>query len=221
MAQLDIPLSCTCGAVTGIARGVTWANARRLSCMCDDCQVYARYLGRAGEILDEHGGTDLSYATQARVEILTGRERLAAVRLYAKGILRVYAGCCRTPVAHVPSANMAFIGIPHLFMRHGPRGETRDELLGPLVHRLQAKFCRGTPPSGAHPGTPVGLWAAATLSVVWNSLRGRQRPSAFHEERSERPLVIPTVLSAAELDRLRGASGKLFQVQRRAPLGCS
>jgi hypothetical protein len=32
-------------------------------------------------------------------------------------ILRVYTACCGTPVAHVPSAKMAFVGIPHLFMR--------------------------------------------------------------------------------------------------------
>jgi hypothetical protein len=202
---LDVPLSCTCGIVTGCVHGVTWANARRLSCMCDDCQVYAHYLGRAGELLDAHGGTDLSYATQARLNVGTGRELLAGVRLSANGILRVYASCCRTPVAHVPSAKMAFVGIPHLFMRSGPRGATRDDLLGPLVHRLQARFCRGETPIGAYPGTPFGLRALATVDVVWDSLCGRHRPSAFHEPRSGEPAVPTTVLSSAELARLRQA----------------
>ena len=203
---IDIPLSCTCGAITGCVHGVTPRNSRRLSCMCDDCQAYAQYLGRTGDILDAHGGTDLSYATQARVEMSTGRELLAAVRLHAKGILRVYASCCKTPVAHVPSPKLAFVGIPHLFMQRGPRGETRDEMLGPLVHRLQARFCRGEMPSGAHPGTPVGLLAAATLTVVWESLCGRQKPSTFHHAQSGEPIVQPTVLSAPELARLRGDS---------------
>jgi hypothetical protein len=220
---IDIPLSCTCGAITGCVRGVTRANARRLSCLCDDCQAYAHYLGRTGDILDAHGGTDLSYATQARVEVSTGSELLAGVRLYAKGILRVYASCCRTPVAHVPSPKLAFVGIPHLFMRRGPRSETRDEMLGPLVHRLQGRFSQGEMPSGAHPGTPFGLWAAATLSVLWDSLCGRQTPSAFHDARSGEPVVQPTVLSAAELARLRGdaISAAAFRAGRRVPAGCT
>src|SRR5688572_9314938 len=115
----DVPLECICGTVAGVVRGVTPANANRLSCMCDDCQIYAHYLRRADVILDSHGGTDLSYATQARISILKGREQLQTVRLSATGILRVYAGCCRTPVAHVPSPKLAFVGIPHLFMDHG------------------------------------------------------------------------------------------------------
>src|SRR5688572_11419007 len=79
---IDVPVSCTCGAVAGFVRGVTPVNSRRLSCMCDDCQVYAEYLGRADEILDRHGGTDLSYATQNRVQVVEGHEQLRGVRLY-------------------------------------------------------------------------------------------------------------------------------------------
>ncbi|HWO09842.1 MAG TPA: DUF6151 family protein [Polyangiaceae bacterium] len=223
MMPLDVPLSCTCGAVTGVVRGVTWANAQRLSCMCDDCQAYAHYLGRAHEILDAHGGTDLSYATQKRIELLTGSEQLRAVRLYPTGLLRVYAGCCRTPVAHVPSAKLAFVGIVHSFMQRGPDGETRDAMLGPLVHRLQGRYCRGEMPAGAHRGTPVALQAKATVRVLWDSVRGQHRPSAFHHARSNEPTVTPTVLSPAELDGLRGghAAGAELPGGRRAPLGCS
>src|SRR5688572_15115771 len=116
---VDVAVACTCGKVSGVVRGVTAANSTRLACMCDDCQVYAHYLGRAAEILDAHGGTDLSYAVQSRVELQAGQELLRAVRLSQAGLLRVYAGCCRTPVAHVPSPQLAFVGIPHLFMRCG------------------------------------------------------------------------------------------------------
>lgn len=221
--SFDVPAICTCGAVAGIVRGVTWSNARRLSCMCDDCQVYAQYLGRSHDILDAHGGTDVSYATQNRVEILRGREHLHAVRLYATGILRVYAGCCRTPVAHVPSAKMAFVGIPHLFTRQGPEGMTRGALFGPLVHRLQGRFCRGELPSGAHRGTPIALSAPAMARVAWDSLRGRQRPSAFHETASGIPTMPITVLSAADLARLRGRPLPPTDptAPSKQPLGCS
>ena len=220
---IDVPVSCTCGAVAGLVRGVTPENSRRLSCMCDDCQVYAQYLGRAEEMLDRYGGTDLSYATQSRVEIVAGRDRLLGIRLYPTGILRVYTACCRTPVAHVPSAKMAFVGIPHLFMREGPGGTTRDAVLGPLTLRLQGRYCRGEMPRGAHSGTPAGATAAAMMQVVWDSLRGRQRPSAFHEALSNAPAVPVTVLSADDLQRLRGPSqaSAPLPTQSGVPQGCS
>lgn len=220
---IDVPVSCTCGAVAGIVHGVTPANSRRLSCMCDDCQVYAEYLGRADEILDRYGGTDLSYATQNRVEVVAGREQLRGVRLYPNGILRVYTACCRTPVAHVPSAKMAFVGIPHLFMATGPAGFTRDAVLGPLALRLQGRYCRGEMPGGAHSGTPLGPSAQAMVQVAWDSMRGKQRPSAFHEARSNVPAVPVTVLSATDLQRLRGQGVRHapLPVQSGLPQGCS
>jgi hypothetical protein len=220
----DVPVSCTCGAVAGIVLGVTWTNSRRLSCMCDDCQAYAHYLGRALEILDAHGGTDLSYATQTRVKILSGREHLRAVRLYPTGMLRVYSECCRTPVAHVPSAKIAFVGIPHLFMQQGPDGVSRDVILGPLVRRFQGRYSRGEMPKGGHRGTPAWPWARAMVQVVWDSLCGRQKPSAFHETTSGGTVMPLTVLSSMDLDRLRGRSAPgaaELPTQRRLPQGCS
>jgi hypothetical protein len=220
---IDVPVSCTCGAVAGTVRAVTPANSRRLSCMCDDCQLYAEYLGRADEILDRHGGTDLSYATQNRVELVAGREQLRGVRLSLAGMLRVYTACCRTPVAHVPSATMAFVGIPHLFMRAGPAGITRDAVLGPLVLRLQGRHCRGELPEGAHSGTPAGPWAKAMVQVVWDSMCGRHRPSAFHEAPSNVATVPVTLLSADDLQQLRGqgVQGSALSVRSRLPQGCS
>jgi hypothetical protein len=199
----DVPLACICGAVAGVVRDVTPANGNRLSCMCDDCQVYAHYLGRADEILDPHGGTDLSYATQARVSILKGREQLQAVRLSEAGILRVYAGCCRTPVAHVPSPRVAFVGLPHLFMDHGPGSRARDDVLGPLVHRLQGRYCRGELPEGAHAGTPLSLAVRGLTRMLWDSVRGQQTPSPFHEGKAHTPVAIPKVLSRTETELLR------------------
>jgi len=218
---VDVGLSCTCGAVTGVVRGVTEANSRRLACMCDDCQVYAHYLRRAGEILDEQGGTDLSYATQSRVSISSGRDRLRAVRLAEGGILRVYAGCCRTPVANVPSPKLAFVGIPHLFLRGGAGGPSRDALLGPLTLRLQGRFCRGELPEGAHRGTPFTPWLKAMLRVTWDTICKQYRPSAFHEPVSLAPFVVPAVLSASDVEELRRPLAHLRALPSSLePLGC-
>jgi hypothetical protein len=218
----DVAVACTCGLVTGVVRGVSAANSRRLACMCDDCQVYAHYLGRADEILDPHGGTDLSYATQNRVSISTGRDRLRAVRLYETGVLRVYAGCCRTPVAHLPSPKIAFVGIPHLFLRCGAGGQSRDAILGPLVHRLQGRYCRGELPKGAHSGTPLGLWTRAMVRVAWDTACNRQQPSPFHEAGSYSPVVVPELLSSGELEGLRAhLERRNSRASPGVPLGCA
>jgi Family of unknown function (DUF6151) len=218
----DVPVACTCGKVSGVVRGVTPANSERLACMCDDCQVYAHYLRRAGDILDAHGGTDLSYATQNRVSITTGRDRLRAVQLYGNGLLRVYAGCCRTPVAHVPSPKIAFVGIVHLFMRCEGGDQARDALLGPLVHKLQGRYCRGVMPEGAHPGTPLGLRAKALVRTAWDTACHRQQPSPFHEPGSRAPVVVPRVLSSSELEGLRThLEGRHAPSGAGGPLGCS
>jgi hypothetical protein len=200
--SIDVPLECTCGAVAGLVRGVTPANACRLSCRCDDCQVYAHYLRRADAILDVHGGTELFYSTQARLSIATGREQLRTVRLSPTGMLRVFAGCCRTPVAHVPSPKIAFVGIPHLFMRQGPSAPSKDEVLGPRIHELQGRFGRGPLADDVHPGTPLALALWGGSRMLWHTLRGLHVPSPFHDA-SGVPVAEPEVLSAQELERLR------------------
>lgn len=217
----DIAVGCTCGKVTGVLRGVTVENATRLSCMCDDCQLYAHYLGRAGELLDAHGGTDLSYATQSQLCIATGHEQLRAVRLYATGVLRVYAGCCRTPVAHVPSPRMAFVGLPHLFLRCEHGGASRDALLGPLVRRFQGRYGRGELPPGSHLGTPLSPRLRALGRVAWDTARGRHRPSPFHPTASLAPLLEPVVLSDGERAELRARLEHLPSLATLVPQGCS
>lgn len=176
--------------------------------MCDDCQVYAHFLGRADELLDVYGGTDLSYATQSQLSLTSGSEQLRAVRLSPAGLLRVYAGCCRTPVAHVPSPQLAFIGIPHLFLRCASdgvqQGRSRDAILGPLVRRFQGQYGRGPLPPGAHLGTPIGPRLQALVRILWDTACGRHRPSPFQPPAT--PLascVAPIVLSAAERAELR------------------
>jgi hypothetical protein len=199
---VDVTLGCSCGAVSGVLLAVTPQNSSRLSCMCDDCQLYAQFLGRL-DILDASGGTDLSYATQARVRITDGSQLLRAVRLSSTGILRVYTACCSTPVAHVPSPRIAFVGIPHAFTRFQFQSFTRDQAFGPLIHKLQGRFCRGELPPGAHFSTPVHLQLRASLRILWDSVRRQHIPSPFHVGTPLLPVVEPRVLSPLEVARLR------------------
>ena len=50
-------LRCQCGAIRGHV--ALPAKTVRAICYCRDCQAFARYLARAGDVLDEHGGTDI------------------------------------------------------------------------------------------------------------------------------------------------------------------
>ena len=216
-------LACTCGTVAGSVRNITPRNSWRLSCMCDDCQLYAHCLGRTSAILDRHGGTELSYTTQCRIALTAGQDQLRAVRLYRTGILRVYADCCRTPIAHIPSPHFAFVALVHTCM-HTEAGESRDMTLGPLVHRLQARYCRGEMPDGAHPGTPVSLSARAMLSVLQDTWRREHRPSPFHEPTSATPTMPTRVLTPLELQALRAelpTRRATTPTARVRPAGCS
>jgi hypothetical protein len=87
---VDVPIRCSCGALRGFARGVSRNNGRRLACYCDDCQSFAHFLGRADDVLDAHGGTDVFSMTLAHLEITEGADQLACVRLTAGGMFRWY-----------------------------------------------------------------------------------------------------------------------------------
>ena len=85
---VDVPIRCSCGALRGFARGVSRNNGRPLACYCDDCQSFAHFLGRADDVLDAHGGTDVFSMTLAHLEITEGADQLACVRLTAGGMFR-------------------------------------------------------------------------------------------------------------------------------------
>lgn len=213
-------IACNCGTVTGGIRNITPENAWRLSCMCDDCQLYAHFLGSPSAILDRHGGTELSYTTQCRIAFTTGQDQLRAVRLYQTGILRVYADCCRTPIAHVPSPHLAFVGVVHTCM-HASQAESRDTTLGPLVHRLQARYCRGNAPDDAHPGTPIDLRVRAMLNALRDTWRGEHKPSPFHQPTSGAPTMPTRILTPLELQALRSELPAPATPRDLRPVGCS
>ena len=94
----DLPLRCRCGAVRGVARAVSPVKVNHCFCYCDDCQAFVHFLGRAGDIFDEHGGTEITQMSQASVAFTAGTDRIAAVKLTPKGLMRWYASCCGTPI---------------------------------------------------------------------------------------------------------------------------
>ena len=108
--DVDISLQCPCGGFRGVVRGLSPRAGFRVVCYCDDCQAFAHYLGRAEQMLDPLGGTDIFQTSPARVEFVEGT--VASMRLAANGMLRWYSACCRSPVGNTfASRGLPFVGI--------------------------------------------------------------------------------------------------------------
>jgi Family of unknown function (DUF6151) len=200
----DLLIRCSCGALRGVARGVSAGNGNRIVCYCDDCQSFAHFLGRPDEILDAHGGTDVFQMSPAGVEITDGGERLACMRLAPKGLLRWYSECCRTPIGNTLATHrIPFVGLIHSCLDPSD-GRPLDATLGPVRVRVHARFAKGgRPQQQAHDRVPVSeILRVAGRLLVWR-LRGDHRHSPFFDAASGRPSATPRVLSAAELRAVR------------------
>jgi hypothetical protein len=173
---MDVPLRCECGAFRGVLRSVTPRSGNRCICFCDDCQSFARFLGRADSILDAHGGTEVFQTSPARLEISEGREKLACMQLRAgSNLLRWYAGCCRTPIGNTPAdARIPFVGVIHACMDLA----SADPVLGPVRGGFFREFARGDR-SGLPPAHFVRQILRLARIVLAARLRGDQRRSPF------------------------------------------
>ena len=153
----DIPIQCECGAVRGVVRDMAPSNTNRAICHCDDCQAFVHYLGRADEVLDEHGGTEVFQVAPGNVEFTAGAEHLACLRLTETGPYRWYTDCCRTPIANTPANwRISFAGLLARCLNPGPEGSL-DAAAGPPGMRIFTQFATGDPATMAKlPGmTPL------------------------------------------------------------------
>ena len=203
----SIPLRCACAKIRGTATEISPAAVTRLSCMCDDCQAYAHWLGRAEEILDAHAGTEVVQLTPAQLQLTQGVEHVRCVRLGPKGLMRWYAGCCNTPLANtLASPKMPFAGLVHCFIDTTGIEGPIDAVLGPVRARVQGRFAPGELPEGGHRRAPVGIMARAAWQVFGAWRRGKHRPSPFFDDNGT-PVVAPEVLSEATREGLRERCG--------------
>lgn len=198
-----LSLRCKCGGLRGAVHGLSPSTGLRSVCYCDDCQAYAHFLGRASDILDASGGTDVFSVRPSQLEITLGHENLTCVRLTEKGMYRWYADCCQTPIANSMAWTKApFAGLVHSIMDYAASGTKRDEALGPIAARVQGKF--GIPPLPA--GTHKTVSFSFLLRVVSFMLKGlwakQHQPSPFFHT-DGRPRARPRVLTPAEREELR------------------
>lgn len=83
-------------------------------CYCTDCRAFAHFLGKAPDVLDEQGGTEIVQVAQPRLRFIQGEDYLSAVRLSDKGMIRWYASCCGTPIGNtLANPKVSFIGLIH------------------------------------------------------------------------------------------------------------
>jgi len=197
---LGHPFRCACGAVTGQVVNERCATHSR--CYCEDCQAFARFLGREADLLDARGGGEGIQTLPKDVVFATGLGRLACVRLSETGLLRWYAACCNTPIgATPPTSRLPFVGLSPACLQHGPH--RLDDAFGPVRFCLHVKGARGEPKPKPFGATGFMLW------LVYNRLRARFtggfRRNPFFDVANDRPIVQPRILTAADRDRLRAA----------------
>lgn len=185
------PLQCRCGTIKGWVSNPESAN--HVVCYCRDCQAFARVLGQEGETLDAQGGSEVVQTLPKNVTFTQGTDALACLRLTAKGMVRWYAGCCKTPIGNtLENYKISFVGLLH-------------NCLEVPEHPLQNSF--GAVRTYANPQGAIGvrkpqatgmgttLWWFAT-AVLRARINGDYKHTPFFKD--GRPIAVPRVISSEE-----------------------
>ncbi|NVB39299.1 hypothetical protein G6O69_15760 [Pseudenhygromyxa sp. WMMC2535] len=168
--------------------------------MCDDCQTYMRWLDRQA-FLDASGGTEVVQLYPDQVTLDEGREHLRCARLSPKGLMRWYAGCCKTPVVNgLDKPRVPFLGVHGAFI--ALEGDAREDALGPIRARVMGRFGQRPLPPGSYERAPFGLLVRVAGQLARGYFGGRHQPSPVYDARGE-SLVAPAVLDRAERDAAR------------------
>jgi hypothetical protein len=190
---MNHPLHCQCGTLQGqvshtesVCRGV---------CYCKDCQAYAHFLGKADEILDEMGGSDVVATLPQHVSFTQGVEKLTCMSLSDKGMLRWYASCCNTPIGNTSrDFKVSHVGLLHNCLQDP--STSLDSAFGPVRMKVGMKSAKGTPKGMAVSTTVAILGFMATL--IRTRLNGGYKITPFFDPETGKPRVSPKVLTQAE-----------------------
>ena len=191
MTASDYRLRCHCGTVQGILTDL--ARANRLVCYCKDCQAFAHALGQADRVLDARGGSDIVQVLPRNLRFTKGTEALACLRLTPKGLLRWYAGCCRTPIGNtLATPGLSFVGLVHTCLDSSE--VPLDEAFGPVRTWVNTKGASGDPkPKEEGVGRTIGWFLRTALKA---RLNGDYKRSPFFNPATGAPIVTPRVLTS-------------------------
>jgi hypothetical protein len=193
----DIALRCRCGAVRGVARDVTPRTVNHCFCYCDDCQAFAHFLVRT-DVLDAWGGTEIVQMSQGNVTFAAGVDRIAAIRLTDKGLVRWFASCCRTPLGNTMATSaVPLIGVIRAAI------DAPQPALGPIRGRGFAKSAQGGAAAVPKDGSVLVMVARMLVKLTAWRLRGDHKRSQLFDAATQRPLATPRALTPAERETLR------------------
>jgi len=194
-------LRCRCGTLQGnLERS---ASATRAICYCRDCQAYARFLGTPG-VVDENGGTEVVASLPRHVHFTAGLDVLSCVSLSEHGLLRWYAGCCKTPIGNTPrSPKVPYVGLIHSCFEGG--SPAIEATFGPRRIAVNTRSARNPVRSTAMATAArvIGLMASA----LGNRLGGTYKQNPFFAADTGTPIRAVRVLSSAERERAYGRDG--------------
>jgi hypothetical protein len=185
------PLQCRCGTIKGWVSDPQSAN--RVVCYCRDCQAFARFLGQESETLDAQGGSDVVQTLPKNVTFTQGTDALACMRLTETGMVRWYAGCCRTPIGNtLENYKISFVGLLHNCL------ETPEHSLqssfGAVRTYANPRGAIGDPkPKASGMGATIGWFVKTILKA---RLNGDYKRTPFFKE--GKPIANPRVISSAE-----------------------
>lgn len=199
---MNHPLQCRCGTLRGYVSHLEMAC--RGICYCKDCQAYAHFLGKADEILDEMGGSDVIATLPRHVAFTQGVETLTCMSLSSRGMLRWYASCCNTPVGNTSrDFKVSHVGLLHNCLRDP--SASLDGAFGPVRMRLCTNSAKGKVEPRAVSTTVSILRFMAML--IRTRLNGGYKITPFFNADEGTPCVVPRILTPDERTRLMRAVG--------------
>ncbi len=199
MTTTHHPLRCRCGTVQGHVAEPRRAMGRGV-CYCTDCRAFAHFLGRADDVLDAHGGTDVIATHPQHVVISHGQDALRCMSMSPRGLLRWYAGCCRTPIGNTSrNARTAYVGLVHNCLEGA--GVPIERSFGPVTLRLNT--ASATAPVAARSRGVLGSALRFMRTLLGARLSGSFKRSPFFDPASGHPVLAPQVLTKAEREQLR------------------
>jgi hypothetical protein len=187
------PLQCECGTIKGMVHDPQRAN--RVVCYCTDCQAFAHFLGKAQEILDDRGGSEVIQVLPRNVAFTQGIEALACMRLTGKGLLRWYAGCCKAPIGNtLDNFKISFIGLVHTSLETS--GMPIEDSFGPVRVWVNTKGAKGDPkPKTVGVGRTILWFLSNTLKA---RIDGSYKQTPLFIVDKGTPITPPRVLSPEE-----------------------
>jgi hypothetical protein len=191
------PLQCRCGKLRGTVANPRAAN--HAICYCRDCQAFIHYLGNVSDVLDARGGSEIVQTLPRNLTFTQGSEQLACLRLTAKGLLRWYARCCRTPIGNtLMTPKWSFIGLLHACLRSG--SPSLEESFGPVTAWVHTQSAKGDPkPKVEGIGKSISWFLRTVVKARFN---GDYRLTPLFRAHTGAPIAVPHVLSAEERARV-------------------